>query len=93
MMDCRHKLASYLPVAVLLAFDDMFIEIGKHRKEDATAKSIELCTFLSQGWVYSRAFRNVELYILLDTSKFVTISDVQKAVTRVRERLFNDKIR
>ena len=93
MMDCRHKLASYLPVAILLAFDDMFIEIGKHRKEDATAKSIELCTFLSQGWVYSRAFRNVELYILLDTSKFVTISDVQKAVTRVRERLFNDKIR
>ncbi|KAL7536598.1 hypothetical protein ACHAWF_005512 [Thalassiosira exigua] len=56
-------------------------------------KSIELCTFLPQGWVYGRAFCNIELYVLLDTSKFVTINDVQKAVARVRERIFNDKIR
>jgi len=111
MLDCRHKLAAYLPLEVLIAFDDMFNTIGKQRKDasegegctseysnhfiDSTTKSsIELCTFLNQGWVYGRAFGNVEeLYILLDTAKFVTISDVQKAVTRVRERLFNDKIR
>ena len=112
MLDCRHKLAAYLPMDVLLAFDDMFNEFGcascgrndivNVSTEGAsatppsivyTAKSMELCTFLPQGWVYGRAFGNVELYILLDTSKFVTINDVQKAVTRVRERLFNDKIR
>jgi len=111
MLDCRHKLAAYLPLEVLIAFDDMFNTIGKQRIDasegegctseysnhfiDSTTKSsIELCTFLNQGWVYGRAFGNVEeLYILLDTAKFVTISDVQKAVTRVRERLFNDKIR
>ena len=112
MLDCRHKLAAYLPLEVMIAFDDMFNAIGKQRKDasegegvgcpseysnhfiDSTTKSsIELCTFLHQGWVYGRAFGNVELYMLLDTAKFVTISDVQKAVTRVRERLFNDKIR
>jgi len=112
MLDCRHKLASYLPLDVMLAFDDMFNEIGRlsgrksglnstiegadtHHTNNGmdNAKSIELCTFLPQGWVYSRAFGNVELYILLDTKVFVTINDVQKAVTRVRERVFNDKIR
>ena len=113
MLDCRHKLAAYLPLDVMLAFDDMFNEIGRlsgrhndslaidgtrsqiHAKENVVGltKSIELCTFLPQGWVYSRAFGNVELYILLDTGRFVTINDVQKAVTRVRERLINDKIR
>ena len=112
MLDCRHKLAAYLPMDVLLAFDDMFNEFGcasSGRKDIVnvstdgasatppsivyTAKSLELCTFLPQGWVYGRAFGNVELYILLDTSKFVTINDVQRAVTRVRERLFNDRIR
>lgn len=111
MLDCRHKLAAYLPLDVMLAFDDMFNEFGclscrrnvltftagetgTHVNNDkCTKKSMELCTFLPQGWVYGRAFGNVELYILLDTSKFVTINDVQKAVTRVRERIFNDKIR
>ena len=49
--------------------------------------AIELCTFLPQGWVYCYAHGDKELYILLDTSKFVTIADVQKAVVRVRERI------
>lgn len=35
---------------------------------------------------------NCELYVLLDTRKFVTISDVTKAVTRVRGRILNDKL-
>ena len=111
MVDCRHKLAAYLPLDVMLALDDMFNEIGRvsyrqniltfpfveanaHANDDtSTNKSMELCTFLPQGWVYGRAFGNVELYIILDTKKFVTINDVQKTVTRVREKMFNDRFR
>ena len=33
MLDCRHKLAAYLPLEVLIAFDDMFNTIGKQRKD------------------------------------------------------------
>jgi len=108
LLDCRHRLASYLPLDVMLAFDDMFNEIrclsdqtnvlnctteANANNGMATTKSIELCTFLPKGWVYGHACGPVELYVLLDTRKFVTINDVQKAVARVRERLFNDKIR
>jgi hypothetical protein len=98
-LDCRHKLAAYLPLDVMLAFDDMFNEIGRlgrrkniletsqlnsdevqaNRKVNRNT-TIELCTYLPQGWVYGRAFKSLELYVLLDTSKFVTISDVTKAV-------------
>ena len=98
IMDCRHKLAAYLPLDVMLAFDDMFNEIGNSSQSTNNVmfenenKSIELCTFLPQGWVYGRANGSQELYVLLDTNKYVTISDVQKAVTRVRDRVFNDKI-
>ena len=102
MLDCSHKLAAYLPLDVILSFDDMFNKVGRlsgrhdaltinsmgsqhHAKKNVVGptKSIELCTFLPKGWVYSRAFGNVELYILLDTGRFVTINDVQKAVTCV----------
>ena len=110
ILDCRHKLAAYLPLDVMHAFDDMFNEVGRlsHRRnvlsltmndavsqeytstKDSSSSSIEaieLCTFLPQGWVYCHANGEQELYILLDTSKFVTIADVQKAVVRVRERI------
>ena len=113
MLDCRHKLAVYLPLDVTLALDDVFNEIGcftgrndtltyslvggvdanRVNDDSGAPKSIELCTFLPQGWVYGRAYGGIELYIVLDTSKFVTINDVQKAVTRIREKVFNDKIR
>jgi hypothetical protein len=108
-LDCRHKLAAHLPLDVMLAFDDMFDEIGRlgwrknilnisqlnldETNHDVNGnRTIELCTYLPQGWVYCRAFKRLELYVLLDTSKFVTISDVTKAVSRVRERLLNDKL-
>ena len=113
MLDCRHKLAAYLPLGVTLALDDVFNEIGcftgrndtltyslvggvdanRFNADSGAPKSIELCTFLPQGWVYGRAYGGIELYIVLDTSKFVTINDVQKAVSRIREKVFNDKIR
>ena len=92
MLDCRHKLAAHLPLDVMLAFDDMFNEIGYRRRRNSAHKTVELCTYLPQGWVYGRAYGEWELYVLLDTSKFVTISDVTKAVTRVRERMLNDKL-
>lgn len=109
LMDCRHKLAAHLPLDVMIAFDDMFNEIGRLTRrrnvldlamsDEETVNeevlrndSIELCTFLPQGWVYGRANGSHELFVLLDTKKFVTISDVQKAVNRVRERIFNEKL-
>jgi hypothetical protein len=111
MLDCRHKLAAYLPLDVMLAFDDMFNEIGRlnsrknilevndldsdeNQGENTSSRnrSVELCTYLPQGWVYGRAEMNCELYVLLDTRRFVTISDVTKAVTRVREKISNDKL-
>lgn len=106
LLDCRHKLAAYLPLDVMLAFDDMFNEIRRlccrksiqdtaqpsSRKEDDRGKAVELCTYLPQGWVYGRAHGGRELYILLDTFKFVTISDVNKAVTRTRERILYDTL-
>eukprot|EP00956_Cyclotella_meneghiniana_P013004 scaffold18584_cov79-Cyclotella_meneghiniana.AAC.7 len=107
MLDCRHKLAAYLPLDVMLAFDDMFNEIGRLGYRYKTLRvsnldlveervrrdrTVELCTYLPQGWVYGRACTNRELYIMLDTSKFVTISDVMKAVTRVRENLLSDSL-
>ena len=105
--DCRHRVAAYLPLDVMLAFDDMFNEVGRlsHRQnllsltmndamfkanstdDNSGSKTIELCTFLPQGWVYCHANEEQELYILLDTSKFVTIADVQKAVVKVRDRI------
>ncbi|KAL3800657.1 hypothetical protein HJC23_006119 [Cyclotella cryptica] len=106
MLDCRHKLAAYLPLDVMLAFDDMFNEIGglrvrqnvqdtvqcRSREESNRGKMVELSTYLPQGWVYGRAHGGHELYILLDTGEFVTISDVTKAVTRIRERILNDTL-
>ena len=111
MLDRRQKLAAYLPLDIMLAFDDMFNEIDQmHHQQNIQEDSqlitnvtgdrhttnreriIELCTYLPQGWVYARAHHSLELYVLLDTSKFVTISDVTKAVTRIRERILNDKI-
>ncbi|KAL3774726.1 hypothetical protein ACHAW5_009552 [Stephanodiscus triporus] len=69
------------------------VDVNRVNINSGVSKSIELCTFLPRGWVYGRAYGGIELYIVLDTSKFVTINDVQKAVTRIRERVFNDNIR
>ena len=100
MMDCRHRLAAHLSHETILALDDVFCEISsrasriksKPTDKEAKSKSIEVTTFLPQSWIHGRAYGEMELYILLDTSRFVTINDVQKATTRVRERLLNDRL-
>jgi hypothetical protein len=100
-LDCRHKLAATLPSEVMLALDEMFNEIGcftgrsdsggldvsRVDIDSGSPKSIELCTFLPQGWVYGRACGGTELYIVLDPSKFMTVNEVQKKTTRIREML------
>mmetsp|Transcript_2092 Transcript_2092/g.4940 ORF Transcript_2092/g.4940 Transcript_2092/m.4940 type:complete len:898 (-) Transcript_2092:613-3306(-) len=101
MMDCRHRLAAHLSHETMLALDDVFCEIrnrasrikSKPPDNEAKSKSIEVTTFLPQSWIHGRAYGEMELYVLLDTSRFVTINDVQRATTRVRERLLNDRIR
>lgn len=102
LLDCRHRLAASLPPEVMMALDEMFNEIGcvtgrpDSRGIDACQvevdsgsppKSIELCTFLPQGWVYGRACGSIELYIVLNPSKFMTVNEVQKKTTRIREML------
>ena len=115
VLDCRHKLAAYLPLEIIHALDDLFNEMrcstsqhgndvsiidfaASHSNDDdgenncmkpTTRKSREICSYLPQGWVWGRSFGNVELYMILDTSKFATINDVQKAVARVQEELIH----
>ena len=101
MMDCRHRLAAHLSHETMLALDDVFCEISNRAsriksippEREAESKSIEVTTFFPQSWIHGRAYGEMELYVLLDTSRFVTINDVQRATTRVRERLLNDRLR
>ena len=111
MMDCRHLLASHLPLDVILALDEMFTEVhrlsnnGLTNVNDAKSglsaeeevpigartgeKVVEMCNFLPQGWVYARARGARELYLVFDTSIFITLADVHKTAEKVRETLFH----
>jgi hypothetical protein len=98
-LDCRHLLASRLPLDICLAFDDMINEVrnAKHTttssltkgkgKEDKLASSIlELCTCMPYGWMYALAAQEKEIYVFFDSSIYVTVADVQSAVLRIKER-------
>ncbi|KAL3940378.1 MAG: hypothetical protein SGBAC_005081 [Bacillariaceae sp.] len=93
-LDCRHLLASHLHLDVLLAFDDMMNDIATKRDAAAdssrTAKKyyVELCTCMTLGWVYGCANQDMELYAFFDNSTYVTVSDVQNTVKRIKEKSF-----
>ena len=98
-LDCRHLLASRLPLDVCLAFDDMITDIGyvKHienlaskeeEDEGLSASLLELCTCMSYGWIYALATREKEIYVFFDSSIYVTIADVQSEVLRIKEKYF-----
>ena len=102
--DCRHRLASHLPLDIVLAFDDMMNEVSnvragaeivKSRKDYFHAKvnaiqdgCLELCTCMSQGWVYAYSDKRRELYAYFDNSIYVTVTDVQNAALAIRMRMF-----
>jgi hypothetical protein len=94
-LDCRHLLASRLPLDVCLAFDDMINEIVRRRKSRASLpeqemetnmnNSIELCTCMPYGWIYAYATGDKEIYAFFDNSIYVTVNDVQSAALRIQE--------
>ena len=88
-MDC-HILASNLPPNVVAAFDDLMTQVYE-RTTSSKESVLQLCTYaMPEGWVYAHAQDDKELYIYFKASKFVTISDVQRAADRVRTTLFKD---
>jgi len=79
--------------------DDAYFQKSRHRSKRERTFSCEggksspvikreICTFLPQGWMFAHVHNNEELYILFDSDKYITIADVQKGVTRVRNELF-----
>mmetsp|Transcript_6846 Transcript_6846/g.19121 ORF Transcript_6846/g.19121 Transcript_6846/m.19121 type:complete len:864 (+) Transcript_6846:94-2685(+) len=94
-LDCRHLLASRLPLDVVLALDEMMKEVRQSSSHQKTkggvdaggSRIIELCTFLPQGWVFCRAHEHRELFGVFDPSVYVTLTDVQKATMRIRREL------
>jgi len=98
-LDCRHLLASRLPLDICLAFDDMINEVGNAKrtrelslskgesKDDEFSSSIlELCTCMPYGWIYALATEEKEMYVFFDSAIYVTVADVQSAVLRLKER-------
>ena len=91
-VDRRHIFASNLPLNVVEAFDDLMNQVNE-RMTSSNGEIVQLCTYMSQGWVFAHVQDQKELYMYFDASKFVTVSDVEHAADRVRIELFNDPIR
>jgi len=89
-LDCRHLLASRLPLDIVLALDEMMKEVrqsSSRQKAEGGSRVVELCTFLPQGWVFCRAHEHRELFGVFDPNVYVTLADVQKATMRIRREL------
>lgn len=84
-LDCRHRLASRLPLDVCLAFDDMINEMAMRRTTSDQGNSLEMCTCMSHGWIYAYLKGDKEIYVFFDNSIYVTVADVQSAALRIRE--------
>jgi hypothetical protein len=90
-LDRRHILASYLPPNVVEAFDDLMKQVYEVMAS-SDEELLQLCIYMSKGWVFAHAQEQQELYIYFEANKFVTVSDVQHAADRVRTELFKDPI-
>jgi len=91
-LDCRHIMASRLPLDVVLALDEMMKEVRQsNRRQNEVnvggSRVVELCTFLPQGWVFCRAHDHRELFGVFDPNVYITLADVQKATIRIRREL------
>jgi hypothetical protein len=85
-LDCRHILASRLPLDVCLAFDDMINEMtARRRKRDEKDRSLEICICMSLGWVFAFGKGDKEIYVFFDNSIYVTVADVQSAAKHIRQ--------
>jgi hypothetical protein len=99
-LDCRHLLASRLPLDVCLAFDDMVNEVTERRQaqhcnegpasfvgNDECTSYLELCTCVPHGWIYAFGKGDKELYAFFDSSIYVTVADVQSAALNIQEHI------
>jgi hypothetical protein len=86
--DCRHYLASHFRLDSLLAFADAMNEVAQHGRTNSKSSNeggaFEMCSSLPQGWMLAMAVGSRELYVLFDSSLYVTINDVQNAAARIR---------
>jgi hypothetical protein len=103
-LDCRHRLASHLPLDIILAFDDTINEVRNIRegwaqnselqnlwsggKSSHDGCVVELCTCMRQGWIFAYAEYERELFAFFDSSIYVTVADVQNAARDTRNRIF-----
>eukprot|EP00535_Pseudo-nitzschia_heimii_P003479 CAMPEP_0197185998 /NCGR_PEP_ID=MMETSP1423-20130617/13011_1 /TAXON_ID=476441 /ORGANISM="Pseudo-nitzschia heimii, Strain UNC1101" /LENGTH=541 /DNA_ID=CAMNT_0042637195 /DNA_START=546 /DNA_END=2171 /DNA_ORIENTATION=- len=98
-LDCRHLLASRLPLDICLAFDDMINEIRdaeyvsshslatkESNNNELSTSLLELCTCMPYGWIYALATEGKEIFVLFDGSIYVTVADVQSAVLSIKEK-------
>lgn len=85
-LDCRYMLASHLSVDTILALDEAIDQVRRQKK----GGRYESCSFLAQHWMYCHTDGNGgEVYILLDASKYVTLTDVQTISREIRDELFH----
>jgi hypothetical protein len=92
--DCRHYLASHFRLDSLLAFADAMNEIAQrhHGQTNNDEGLLEMCSSLPQGWMLAVAVGTRELYVLFDSSLYVTINDVQTAAARIRNEYLHGAI-
>jgi hypothetical protein len=84
-LDCRHLLASRLPLDVCLAFDDIINDMTARRREAGEKElTLEMCTCMLYGWVYAFGKGDKEIYVFFDNSIYVTVADVQAAAKSIR---------
>jgi hypothetical protein len=96
-LDDRYVLLYHLSSDTLLAFEDAIDEVLRYRENvrdnnDPSKRPpcFERCTLLRKHWVYCHAEREKELYLLLHTSHFVTMADVQRVVQQLRKQFWNE---
>ncbi|KAL7563696.1 hypothetical protein ACA910_004097 [Epithemia clementina (nom. ined.)] len=97
--DIRHELASQIgSLDTSLAVEEAMMELASATPRGTN--DVELCTSLPRHWLWASRrccpsnnhdtpFEDVELYILLDAAVYVTVSDMQTAVSRIRNEYFH----
>ena len=91
--DGRQLLALGWSFDAILAFDDVLTEL-RHRtttRPEERNAGLELCTMLTDQWMYGYAEHDYELYVRLDAKLYATLADVEAATRRIRSEFLNNK--
>lgn len=108
-----NTLSTILPYCVIVALEDIFLEISLSSSSNNITSINEMCTFLPcQKWVFGRWRHCVStnndnvlgheknqrrrknyyriLLLICDAHRFVTLSDVQRIIVRVKKDMLNN---